>query len=35
MASIQLNTEQKKTLLDIAKETIKSAVDKKAFLILK
>jgi AmmeMemoRadiSam system protein A len=30
MASIQLNTEQKKTLLDIAKKTIKSAVDKKS-----
>ena len=29
MASLQLNTEQKKTLIDIAKETIKSAVNKK------
>jgi AmmeMemoRadiSam system protein A len=29
MASLQLNAEQKKTLLDIAKETITSAVNKK------
>jgi AmmeMemoRadiSam system protein A len=30
MASLQLNTEQKKTLLDIAKKTIISAVNKKS-----
>jgi AmmeMemoRadiSam system protein A len=29
MASLQLNTEQKKTLIDIAKKTITSAVNKK------
>lgn len=30
MASLQLNNEQKKTLIDIVKETIKSAVNKKS-----
>jgi AmmeMemoRadiSam system protein A len=30
MASLQLNTDQKKTLLDIAKKTIASAVNKKS-----
>ena len=30
MSSLQLNTEQKKTLLDIAKKTITSAVSKKS-----
>ena len=30
MASLQLNTEQKKTLLNIAKETIQSAVNKQS-----
>ena len=30
MASLQLNTEQKKTLLDVAKETITSAVNKQS-----